>query len=92
MKPGFWEQRWCGNRIGFHQDKPNPLMLKHCPQHEKDGLSLPVAEDEVRALYGHGRTIEVQERRDILDAQPGFVAEGVTRLATAAYRLERNPG
>ena len=45
----------------------------------------------MRALYaGHWR-IELLERRDILAAQPGFVAEGVTRLATVAYRFERNP-
>jgi thiopurine S-methyltransferase len=61
------------------------------PQHEKDGPPFSVDEEEVRALYaGHWR-IELLARRDILAAQPGFVAEGVTRLATVAYRFERNP-
>lgn len=31
MQPDFWHQRWRDNRIGFHQDKPTPLMLKHWP-------------------------------------------------------------
>lgn len=31
MHPDFWHQRWRDNRIGFHQDKPTPLMLKHWP-------------------------------------------------------------
>lgn len=29
MNPDFWQQRWQENRIGFHQDKPTPLLLKH---------------------------------------------------------------
>ena len=31
MDPGFWHQRWHDNQIGFHQDKPTPLLLKHWP-------------------------------------------------------------
>lgn len=29
MDPAFWHQRWHDNQIGFHQDKPTPLLLKH---------------------------------------------------------------
>lgn len=29
MEPDFWHQRWQDNQIGFHQDKPTPLLLKH---------------------------------------------------------------
>ena len=29
MDPQFWHQRWADNQIGFHQDKPTPLLLKH---------------------------------------------------------------
>ena len=67
------------------------MITLEYPQHEKEGPPFSVGEEEVRALYtGHWR-IELLERRDILAAQPGFVAEGVTRLATVAYRFERNP-
>lgn len=31
MQPDFWHQRWQENQIGFHQDAPTPLMLKHWP-------------------------------------------------------------
>jgi thiopurine S-methyltransferase len=31
MQPDFWHQRWHDNQIGFHQDAPTPLMLKHWP-------------------------------------------------------------
>ena len=31
MHPDFWQQRWREGRIGFHQDKPMPLLLKHWP-------------------------------------------------------------
>ena len=31
MEPEFWQQRWREGRIGFHQDKPMPLLLKHWP-------------------------------------------------------------
>jgi thiopurine S-methyltransferase len=29
MHPDFWHQRWADNQIGFHQDAPSPLLLKH---------------------------------------------------------------
>ena len=31
MHQDFWHQRWQENRIGFHQDAPTPLLLKHWP-------------------------------------------------------------
>lgn len=31
MDPTFWHSRWQERRIGFHQDRPTPLMLKHWP-------------------------------------------------------------
>ncbi|WP_158755070.1 thiopurine S-methyltransferase [Dyella sp. S184] len=35
MDPGFWHQRWREGRIGFHQDKPTPLLLEHWPALER---------------------------------------------------------
>jgi len=29
MDPDFWHQRWREGRIGFHQERPLPLLLKH---------------------------------------------------------------
>lgn len=31
MEPGFWHERWQQGRIGFHQDRPLPLLCKHWP-------------------------------------------------------------
>ena len=31
MDPDFWLQRWRERQIGFHQDAPTPLLLKHWP-------------------------------------------------------------
>lgn len=31
MQPEFWHQRWREGRIGFHQDQPTSLLLKHWP-------------------------------------------------------------
>lgn len=67
------------------------LVTLEYPQHEKEGPPFAVDEDEVHALYDRDWRIERMERRDILAAQPGFVAEGLTRLATVAYRLEHDP-
>ena len=31
MDPDFWHERWQAGQIGFHQDAPTPLLLKHWP-------------------------------------------------------------
>jgi thiopurine S-methyltransferase len=65
------------------------LVTLEYPQLEKNGPPFSVPEEEVRSLYGRDWRLEVLERRDILAAQPGFIAEGVTALDTVAYRLQR---
>jgi thiopurine S-methyltransferase len=68
------------------------LITLEYPQNEKAGPPFSVCETEIRALFGTSWKIELLERRDILEQQPGFVAEGVSSLATAVYRLERRGG
>lgn len=63
------------------------LVTLEYPQPEKAGPPFSVTEDDVRALYASNWSIDTLSRRDILDDQPGFVAEGVTRLQTVVYRL-----
>lgn len=65
------------------------LITLEYPQHEKQGPPFAVAEAEVRDLYGRDWHVETLERRDILAQQPGFVAEGVSALETAVYRLSK---
>lgn len=31
MEHDFWHDRWESNRIGFHEDQPNPLLTEHFP-------------------------------------------------------------
>lgn len=63
------------------------LVTLEYPPHEKEGPPFPLTEDAVRGLYEPAWQVERLERRDILAAQPNFVAEGVTSLTTTAYRL-----
>ncbi|PWK85868.1 thiopurine S-methyltransferase [Fulvimonas soli] len=65
------------------------LVALEYPQHEKAGPPFSVPEDEVRALFGRDWDVATLARREILAQQPGFAAEGVSALATAAYRLAR---
>ena len=65
------------------------LVTLEYPQPEKSGPPFSVQELEVRTLYDCDWAVEMLERRNILNAQPGFVADGVTALQTAAYRLQR---
>ncbi len=66
------------------------LITLEFPQHEKSGPPFSVDDDEVRALYGRDWHLAQLERRDILDTQPGFVAEGVTQLHTTVYRISHD--
>jgi len=65
------------------------LITIEFPKHERAGPPFSVDETEVRALFADAWEVELLERRDILAQQPRFAEEGVTRLATAAYRLRR---
>ena len=59
------------------------------PQQEKAGPPFSVEAAEMQALYARDWDLALLERRDILATQPGFVAEGVTRLHTSAWTLRR---
>src|SRR5690606_7968688 len=65
------------------------LVTLEYPQHEKQGPPFSVTETEVLERYGRDWEVEVLERRDILEGQPSFQAEGVTALETVVYRLGR---
>jgi thiopurine S-methyltransferase len=65
------------------------LITLEYPEHEKQGPPFSVSEAEVRELFGRDWDIDVLERRDILAQQPAFAEEGVTKLETVVYRLNR---
>ncbi|HEU4669220.1 MAG TPA: thiopurine S-methyltransferase [Dyella sp.] len=65
------------------------LITLEYPQAQKDGPPFAVPEAEVRERFGRDWTVTARARHDILAAQPGFVAEGVTSLETVVFRLDR---
>ncbi|GHA75356.1 thiopurine S-methyltransferase [Cognatilysobacter bugurensis] len=68
------------------------LITLEYPKDEKAGPPFAVDEAEVRARLAPWGEVETLERRDILAGQPSFQAEGVTRLETVVYRVERRAG
>lgn len=64
------------------------LITLEYPQAEMQGPPFAVPEAEVRQLFA-GWDVQLLERRDILAQEPRFIADGVTALSTAAYRLLR---
>lgn len=65
------------------------LVTLDYPQTEKQGPPFSVEAEEVHRLYDRDWDVELLERRDILAAQPGFIAEGVSALHTEAWRIQR---
>ena len=65
------------------------LITLEYPQAQMAGPPFSVEEAEVRALFGADWDVELLERRDILAGEPRFIADGVTALSTAVYRLQR---
>lgn len=64
------------------------LITLEYPQQEKQGPPFSVDEAEVRDLFSSQWQIDLLERRDILD-QPDFVAEHLSAMHTAVYRLQK---
>ncbi len=63
------------------------LITLEYPQAEKSGPPFSVEEAEVRKLFGAQWDVTVLERREILNQDPKFSAEGVTALQTVVYDL-----
>lgn len=71
------------------QDSGGLLITLEYPQTEKAGPPFSVSEDEVRTLLEPDWKVELVKRKDILANEPGFIAEGVSRLHTALYALRK---
>jgi thiopurine S-methyltransferase len=65
------------------------LITLEYPKHEKAGPPFSVTDSDRRKLLDTKWEVVALERSDILKQQPAFQAEGVTALATTAYRIER---
>lgn len=65
------------------------LITLEYPQPEKKGPPFSVEQGEVEALFSAPWQASLQERRDILEQEASFKADGVTALATAVYSLRK---
>lgn len=65
------------------------LITLDYPQAEMDGPPFSVQDPEVQTLYAAHSEARVIDRRDILDKEPKFLAQGVSSLDTVVYRLQR---
>ncbi|MEO5566432.1 MAG: thiopurine S-methyltransferase [Luteimonas sp.] len=80
MHPDFWHQRWQDGQIGFHQDKPTPLMLKHWP-------SLGVAPDARVFVPLAGKSLDLA-----WFAAQGYRVLGVELSALAIHQFFDSQG
>ncbi len=63
------------------------LITLEYPQDEKQGPPFSVDQADVEQLFTAPWQTTLLERRDILDQQPDFRAQGVSALSTAVYQL-----
>jgi thiopurine S-methyltransferase len=66
------------------------LITLEYPQVEKAGPPFSVGPGEVERLFAPPWRANPLERRDILEQEPRFRAEGVSALSTAVYRLRKS--
>ena len=52
MDPDFWRQRWENNETGWHESKPNPVLVKHLSQ-------LALAKDRRIFVPLCGKTLDI---------------------------------
>lgn len=80
MEPSFWQQRWQENKIGFHLDKVNPLLIKYA-----DKMQLGPGQQVFVPLCG--------KTQDLLWlAEQGYRVLGIelSQLAVDAFFAENN--
>ena len=65
------------------------MITLEYPQAEMQGPPFSVDKAELHRWFDAQWKLELLERRDILASQPGFTQAGVSALATAVYRLQR---
>lgn len=85
MRATYVDTAWRRLHIGCR----GLLLTLEYPQAERAGPPFPVGEAEVRERFAPAWSVDLLERRDILASEPAFLADGVSALHTAAYRLQR---
>ena len=97
MEAQFWHERWQENRIGFHQDKPNALLVGYIDALELnagDRVFVPLCGKtlDIGWLRGQGFRVAGAELSEIAVAQLfedlGIVPEISVRGTLSAYRAD----
>jgi len=65
------------------------LVTLEYPQSQKSGPPFSVEETEIRQRFNGICSVGLLERRDILQNEPKFQAEGISTLHTSVYRIHR---
>ncbi|MCD9028482.1 thiopurine S-methyltransferase [Luteimonas sp. BDR2-5] len=65
------------------------LVTLAYPQHQKSGPPFSVDGEQVHALLDRDWRVDLLDTCDILEHEPGFVADGVTALSTGVWRVQR---
>lgn len=88
--PAPMRRRYCAHMAALlPAGTPYLLVTLEYPEDEMEGPPFPVEEEEAAALFGECFRIQPLERRDVLEAHPGFRERGLSRLSEAAYLLRR---
>src|SRR5687767_7665068 len=76
MEPSFWKTRWREGRIGFHEGKPNDLLVAHAdllPAGSRVFVPLCGKAEDMAFLAGRGHEVVGVELAE--SAVQGFFAE-----------------
>ena len=75
MDASFWLERWQQGRIGFHEGKPNALLVRHLDRLTGHRLLVPMCgkAEDLAFLAAHGHTVLGLEL--VEDAVRAFFAE-----------------
>ncbi len=88
--PPAMRKRYVGELYGGLPAGCRGLLLTfEYPQAEMQGPPFSVPEAEVQRLCTPLAELELLERRDILDAQPEFMARGLSSMVNCTWRLQR---
>jgi len=88
--PAAMRAHYVGHVYGQLSDQYRGILITlDYPQAEMDGPPFSVQDAEVQTLYAAHSAAKIIDRRDILDKEPKFLAQGVSRLDTVVYRLQR---
>ena len=93
MEHDFWHDRWESNRIGFHEDQPNPLLTEHFPalSIQQDGrIFVPLCGKtlDIGWLMSHGYRVAGAELSE-LAIQQLFEELGLDPAITDLGKLKR---